>query len=412
MEFVYLSINHHHPAAGDTGLIAKVTQHQVFPDGRAIIEATLVRACLIWSYWTEEGSGGLVYCHCTVPKCVPIFNISRFELFEMFANFSKVRSFLRTSTNRKYVVHTQKGFLNVHSDPDDPFDTGNVVFQLQDGDVVTLDPSAPNLGEPPFFWTKICEPVNGYVVSLTGTFEWLEPEEVKVHSRVKLSFTSFCAIALGMKKELDNLRGVLAESVTEGQLRLETVAVEKSVSLSFICKELDFILENEDLLSKYLVGLKIQEAFGLWLGSQAKICQLPEEKARMRKGRVLAIEWQEQYKRETFDQMYRENWERMVESPDGDLQKHPHFVVIEAGESRLKAHQKMCYVKLEEAKKVLRRASIDLHYEALKLLFIAARDENTLFYTLPEEVSLKIAHFIAPHAFGLAITQTGNEEDE
>lgn len=215
--------------------------------------------------------------------------------------------------------------------------------------------------------------------------------------------------------------------------------IEESVPLSFVCKELNFVMStsgtgtsgatgatgtsgvagavgvagvtgtsgepggNNDELSRYLVGLKVQEAFGMYLGKNAKICQLPEEKARIRKGRTLAIEWQELYEREKFDYTCKDSWERMVESPDGDLQQHPHYVIIEMGESKLKSHQKLTFIQVREAKRMLRKASVDRHYHSLKLLFIAARDERSPLSILPEEITLRIAHYIAPHAFGLTV---------
>ena len=38
---------------------------------------------------------------------------------------------------RQYVVRTQRGFLNVHREPGDPFRGDNVVARLYEGDVVT-----------------------------------------------------------------------------------------------------------------------------------------------------------------------------------------------------------------------------------------------------------------------------------
>eukprot|EP00523_Entomoneis_sp_CCMP467_P014097 CAMPEP_0168789878 /NCGR_PEP_ID=MMETSP0725-20121227/13086_1 /TAXON_ID=265536 /ORGANISM="Amphiprora sp., Strain CCMP467" /LENGTH=136 /DNA_ID=CAMNT_0008840215 /DNA_START=105 /DNA_END=512 /DNA_ORIENTATION=- len=38
---------------------------------------------------------------------------------------------------KRYVCRTQRGFLNVHEAPGDPFDTSNIVNQIFQGDMVT-----------------------------------------------------------------------------------------------------------------------------------------------------------------------------------------------------------------------------------------------------------------------------------
>ena len=43
---------------------------------------------------------------------------------------------LQNGIGKRYVCRTQKGFLNVHKEPGDPFNQVNIVNQLQDGDIV------------------------------------------------------------------------------------------------------------------------------------------------------------------------------------------------------------------------------------------------------------------------------------
>jgi hypothetical protein len=44
---------------------------------------------------------------------------------------------------KRYITRTQKGFLNVHSCPGDPFETENIVAQLREGQIIT--PVGPNV---------------------------------------------------------------------------------------------------------------------------------------------------------------------------------------------------------------------------------------------------------------------------
>ena len=43
---------------------------------------------------------------------------------------------LQNGIGKRYVCRTQKGFLNVHKEPGDPFNQVNIVNQLHDGDIV------------------------------------------------------------------------------------------------------------------------------------------------------------------------------------------------------------------------------------------------------------------------------------
>jgi hypothetical protein len=72
-------------------------------------------------------------------------------------------------TNRKrYQVCTQKGFLNVHSDPrSGPFATDNLKNKLEEGDIVT------SVGEP--FGTWIQHDSGGWSISKFEGFTYLKP---------------------------------------------------------------------------------------------------------------------------------------------------------------------------------------------------------------------------------------------
>jgi hypothetical protein len=76
---------------------------------------------------------------------------------------------LQQGIGKRYVCRTQRGFLNVHQEPGDPFDTSNIVTQLTDGDIVVS--TGPNRGP----WVR--HDGGGWSVAIFGGFKWLEPLE-------------------------------------------------------------------------------------------------------------------------------------------------------------------------------------------------------------------------------------------
>ena len=77
------------------------------------------------------------------------------------------RNALQQGIGKRYVCSTQKGFLNVHLEPGDPFDTSNIVTRLKDGDIVVS--TGPNRGP----WVR--HDGGGWSVAIFGGFKWLEP---------------------------------------------------------------------------------------------------------------------------------------------------------------------------------------------------------------------------------------------
>jgi hypothetical protein len=73
---------------------------------------------------------------------------------------------LQQGIGKRYVCRTQRGFLNVHLEPGDPFDTSNIVTQLKDGDIVVS--TGPNRGP----WVR--HDGGGWSVAIFGGFKWLE----------------------------------------------------------------------------------------------------------------------------------------------------------------------------------------------------------------------------------------------
>lgn len=61
-EFVYLGDGAYAPAVGAVGLVCRITESKMLPDGRALIVGLFTHRILITAAWTEESSGGLSYC--------------------------------------------------------------------------------------------------------------------------------------------------------------------------------------------------------------------------------------------------------------------------------------------------------------------------------------------------------------
>lgn len=76
---------------------------------------------------------------------------------------------IQRGIGKRYKCHTQIGFLNIHQEPTDPFDTNNIVGELHEGQVVTS--IQPNYGD----W--ICHDGGGWSISSYDGFVWLEPIE-------------------------------------------------------------------------------------------------------------------------------------------------------------------------------------------------------------------------------------------
>jgi hypothetical protein len=75
---------------------------------------------------------------------------------------------LQDGIGKRYVCRTQRGFLNVHREPGDPYDTSNIVNQLVDGQIVTSTSPKQKHG-----WIQ--HDAGGWSVTVYGGFVWLEP---------------------------------------------------------------------------------------------------------------------------------------------------------------------------------------------------------------------------------------------
>ena len=73
---------------------------------------------------------------------------------------------LEKGIGKRYVCRTQLGFLNVHDEPGDPYNTENIVGRLVDGQIVAS--TAPPQGA----WIR--HDGGGWSVSVYGGFVWLE----------------------------------------------------------------------------------------------------------------------------------------------------------------------------------------------------------------------------------------------
>lgn len=73
---------------------------------------------------------------------------------------------LEKGIGKRYRCRTQQGFLNIHKEPTDPFDTSNVIGKLTEGQVVAS--TGPNRGD----W--VLHDGGGWSISRFQGFTWLE----------------------------------------------------------------------------------------------------------------------------------------------------------------------------------------------------------------------------------------------
>jgi Lon protease-like protein len=119
------------PAHGDIGFAATITQHRsIHTPGeelpRAEVQLRFDARVMVLFHWVEPESYGLHEC-----------------TFRRLADeppphaVEALRDVLDSSLDARYVVTAQHGFLNVHSDPSDPYNTDNVIGRLSEGMRVT-----------------------------------------------------------------------------------------------------------------------------------------------------------------------------------------------------------------------------------------------------------------------------------
>ena len=400
-EFVYLSHGVGFASVGDVGLVSRIKESQVLEDGRALLVTTFTEQVCIMAHWVEPGTGGLAYCLC-VPSQVPSYtDLPRPLQIRALTRFGAVHSFCRSSRDHRYTVHTQRGFLNVHLNSDDPFDTTNIISQLQDGDQVVVDND--QIGPPPFFWARLVEPVAGYVVSSTGNFEWLEPLNPPLMDfKVSLSFHSLSTIIEGTQEQIAQAKALLLEGtkIAEMDLRIQTVLKsDRRMSLSDYCRSLNTIVE-EDEMSDFVCQLSVVEAFAMPL-SGAQVSGIPERgEVDARIARSLVLKWMDEFRNvQTAGPYYHRVWDRLTQAPDGDIRGYPHFARVTIGESSFFCHRDLCFLDFNEARNALRRTSIVKNWDQLRLVFIGMADPESFFTMLPLELIQNIASMVAPFAF-------------
>jgi len=403
MEFVYLSVGVPYASVGDIGLIAHCKEARVLDDGRALIVATFTKQVAIVAPWVQPGSNGLAYCLCTTSKLPQYAGMARPLQIRALTRFGAMHTFCRSSRNRRYIVHTQRGFLNVHSSNEDPFDTTNIIGQLQDGDRVLVDED--NIGPAPFFWARLLEPLQGYAVSSTGNFEWLEPEEPMMQEyRITLSFHSLSAVIVGSRQQIDEAKLKIAQGVNLPirQLRIQEVEqVPVKMSFADYTRRLQSLWPcDSEAFRREVCGLPIVEAFGLPL-CQALIADVSKStEVNARVARSLVLKWMDEFRDvKAAGPYYQRVWDRVTQAPDGDLGGHPHFAKIAIGESHLVCHRDLCFLEYGVAQRALKNATIRKYWDKLRLIYIGLQSEESYFAMLPMEVIQEIAVMVAPFAF-------------
>lgn len=84
----------------------------------------------------------------------------------LLASLRDRKKALEQGIGKRYKTRTQKGFLNVHMEPGDPYNTANIVNQLEEGEIVTS--TGPSRGP----WIK--HDKGGWSISIYYGHVWLE----------------------------------------------------------------------------------------------------------------------------------------------------------------------------------------------------------------------------------------------
>lgn len=95
------------------------------------------------------------------------FNALTEDSASLLTSLKKRQDELKEGIGKRYITRTKIGFLNVHAEPSDPFDTDNIVHQLEEGDIVTSTGAARGA------WIRHDQ--GGWSISKYGGFTWLEP---------------------------------------------------------------------------------------------------------------------------------------------------------------------------------------------------------------------------------------------
>lgn len=125
-------------ASGDIGILARVDHYFPIPSDamdpddelpRAEIELTMHDRVMVLWHWVEPGTKGLHEC-----------TFKRLSLAPSPHLLEPLRDAMHISSVSRYIVRTQRGFLNIHSSPESPDNLDNVVGQLNElEEIVALE---------------------------------------------------------------------------------------------------------------------------------------------------------------------------------------------------------------------------------------------------------------------------------
>lgn len=87
------------------------------------------------------------------------------ESNDMYKSLQARQKELSEGVGKRYICRTMFGFLNIHKEPGNPFNTDNIIGRLVDGDVVTS--TGPKRGS----WVQHA---GGWSISKYEGFTWLE----------------------------------------------------------------------------------------------------------------------------------------------------------------------------------------------------------------------------------------------
>lgn len=113
-EFLFLpNFVNYEASPGDVGLIARLDDVQIFPDGRAALQATLTRWVVVRHHWVEDGTYGLHYALCAPLGGPPPLRGHVMDLSRALCTPHRWSALLAalpsaSKRRRRYVFHTSR----------------------------------------------------------------------------------------------------------------------------------------------------------------------------------------------------------------------------------------------------------------------------------------------------------------
>lgn len=405
-EFVYVAHGRYGCQIGDVGLICTIGTWQILPDGRAVISGLFTQSIIITSHWVEENSGELAYCQGIAPLPSPTLDelVLRgpvdAEFARVLSTYSRSKAFaLERDVQGEYVavevrsrvyatlpVVTDRGHLEASAEPIGYVDVGQAVSGLE-----LVVPNNDDRYASGALFAHIRAPVEGFVLFSTLRASLWRPRNPLRLPGVKVVA---CPLALclllcnGTPAAIDAAAKAICSVDPNVRLVLCPTLV-RSVPLPWVCERILSMVAPGTSLRTFLDGLAVHTAFNQVVAN-ARITHAPDMLPRLRKEELLD-EWRA---------IYQEDELPPQDSLDALSPRIPFFVSITCEGSTFNAPGTVVTLVLGTAFAKLREIAVSIFWPAVRLVLIShLKEEGTFFHSLPLEVVLLIASYVAPEMF-------------